>query len=376
MAFSFFRRFTKGFFITSNIIVAILFLLGCYAAWFNPNRFWFLGLLSLVALYLLLLLIIFIVFWLFAKKKLTLISIIAIILAWAPIRQLIKFKLSSDFNIQKNATALRVMSWNIEHFDILEHKKYPERKTEMLDLINQYQPDVACFQEMVGAEKDSTAINYLPSIKKYLNFPYYYYSFEPENNFDGKHHFGILTFSRYPIVSKKTINRNNSKNYNENFQYVDIKKGDDTVRVFNIHLQSLKFSKENLKYLYDATEENKVNIGGSKSIISKLKAGFINRKVQSENIQKEISKSPYPVVVCGDFNDVPNSYAYNTVGKNLQNAFAEEGAGIGRTFSNISPTLRIDNIFVGKQFEIEQYVCIQKKLSDHFPIISDIILEK
>jgi endonuclease/exonuclease/phosphatase family metal-dependent hydrolase len=376
MAFRFFRRFTKSFFIISNIIVAILFLLGCYAAWFNPNRFWFLGLLSLASLYLLLALIIFIIFWLFAKKKLTLISIIAILLAWGPIGQLMKFKISSDFNIAKNSNSLRVMSWNIEHFDILEHKKNPERKTEMLDLINKYQPDVACFQEMVGAEKDSTAINYLPTIKKYLHFSEYYYSYENQNNFDDKHHFGILTFSKYPIVNRETIAPNNSKNYNENFQYVDIKKEEDTIRVFNIHLQSLKFSKENLKYLYDATEENEVKINGSRSIVSKLKAGFLKRKLQSELIQKEISKSPYPVVVCGDFNDVPNSYAYATVGKNLQNAYVEKGAGIGRTFSGISPTLRIDNIFASKQFDIEQYIRIKKKLSDHFPIISDMRIEK
>lgn len=376
MALRFFRRFTKGFFVTSNIIVAILFLLGCYAAWFNPNRFWFLGLLTLASLYLLLVLFIFFIFWLFAKKKFALISFVTIVLAWVPLKQLIKFKLSSDFSLSKNATSLRVMSWNVEHFDILEHKTHPERKEEMLNLINQYQPDVACFQEMVGAEKDSTAINYLPAIKKHLNFSQYYYNYESQNDFDGKHHFGILTFSKFPIVNKKTIAPNNSKNYNENFQYVDIKKGKDTIRVFNIHLQSLKFSKENLKYLYDATQENEVKIDGSMSIVSKLKVGFVKRKLQSEVIEKEISKSPYPVIVCGDFNDVPNSYAYTTVGKNLQNAFVKKGAGIGRTFSGISPTLRIDNIFVDKQFEIEQYKCVQKKLSDHFPIITDIDFKK
>jgi endonuclease/exonuclease/phosphatase family metal-dependent hydrolase len=376
MAITFFRRFTKGFFITSNIIVAILFLLGCHAAWFNPNRFWFLGLLSLVSLYLLLLLVFFIVFWFFAKKKLTLISIIAILFAWKPIGQMVKFRISSDFTIAKDSSALRVMSWNIEHFDILEHKTNPERKVEMLDLINKYNPDVACFQEMVGAEKDSTAINYLPFIKKYLHFSDYYYSYEEQNNFDDKHHFGILTFSKYPILNKKTLAIKNSKNYNENFQYVDIKKGDDTIRAFNIHLQSLKFSKENLKYLYDATQENEVKVSGSRSIVSKLKVGFLKRKIQSEFIENEIIKSPYPVIVCGDFNDVPNSYAYATVGKNLQNAYVEKGAGIGRTFSGISPTLRIDNIFASQQFEINQYIRIKKKLSDHFPIISDMRFKK
>jgi endonuclease/exonuclease/phosphatase family metal-dependent hydrolase len=75
--------------------------------------------------------------------------------------------------------------------------------------------------------------------------------------------------------------------------------------------------------------------------------------------------------VCGDLNDVPNSYAYHTIGSGLKNAFAEKGVWLGRTFSGIAPTLRIDNIFVDKRFDVEQYIRIKKKLSDHFPILAD-----
>ena len=87
-----------------------------------------------------------------------------------------------------------------------------------------------------------------------------------------------------------------------------------------------------------------------------------------------MNESPYKVILCGDFNDVPNSYAYNTIGKGLKNAYAEKGTGIGRTFSSISPTLRIDNIFIDNKLMVEQFVRVKKKLSDHFPIIADIQL--
>ena len=87
-----------------------------------------------------------------------------------------------------------------------------------------------------------------------------------------------------------------------------------------------------------------------------------------------MNESPYKVIICGDFNDVPNSYAYNTIGKGLKNAYAEKGSGIGRTFASISPTLRIDNIFVDKKLQVEQFARIKKKLSDHFPIIADVTL--
>ncbi len=89
-----------------------------------------------------------------------------------------------------------------------------------------------------------------------------------------------------------------------------------------------------------------------------------------------MNKSPYPVIICGDFNDVPNSYAYSKIGKNMHNAFVKKGAGIGRTFSRITPTLRIDNIFTDKKFTIEQYTRIKEKLIDHYPIIADITLNK
>jgi endonuclease/exonuclease/phosphatase (EEP) superfamily protein YafD len=82
------------------------------------------------------------------------------------------------------------------------------------------------------------------------------------------------------------------------------------------------------------------------------------------------------VIVCGDFNDVPNSYAYCTIGKGLQNAFTQKGSGLGRTFSGIAPTLRIDNIFADKRFTINQFVRDSKKISDHFPIVADMYYNK
>jgi endonuclease/exonuclease/phosphatase family metal-dependent hydrolase len=369
---SFFRRFTKKFFVLCNIILAVLFLLGCYAANFNPQYYWFLGFLTLSSLYLLAGLLFFIIFWLFAKRVFMLVSIAAIAIAWKPIGQLIKFNKGS-FTQVKATNNLRVMSWNIEHFDILEHKTHPETKEKMLDLINQYNPDIACFQEMVGGEKDSTAINYVPTIAKKLNYTTYFYAYDKQNDFDSKHSFGTIIFSRYSIINKQILTNGNN-NYNAMFQFVDILKNNDTIRVFNVHLQSLKFSEDNLKYIKDAGTNAEISLEKSKSIIAKLKTGFVKRKDQSERIATAISQSPYPVIVCGDFNDVPNSYAYCTIGKGLKNSFAEKGSGIGRTFSGISPTLRIDNIFVDSKFDVEQYIRIPKKLSDHFPIISDVRL--
>ncbi len=372
---SLFRRVTKKFFIIANIILAVVFLLGCYGGFFNPQYWWPLGFLTLAAFYLLVFLLLFILFWGFVKPKWSLISAIAILLAYKPISNIIPFKFSSSFTKQKQTNALRIISWNVEHFDILEHKTHPEKKQQMLDLIKEYQPDIACFEEMVGSDSVRKAINYIPDIMQQEQFTGYNYSFNSKLDFDGNHHFGIITFSKYPIINKQTISFY-PYDYNSIFQYTDIVKEADTIRVFNIHLESLKFSTTNLEYIDKPTIAGQEDLKKSKNIFRKLKKGFLKRKIQSERIKEEIEKSPYPVIVCGDFNDVPNSYAYTTIGKGMKNAFAEKGSGIGRTFSGISPTLRIDNIFVSNKFDVLQFLRIPKKLSDHFPIFADVEFKK
>lgn len=369
-----FRKFTKKSLVVINVLLALALIVGCNAKYFNPNTFWFVGFITIAAPYLFIAVFAFIFFWLFAKKKLALISIISIVILWKPLGHIFKFRTAS-FDTQKQADAVRVMSWNVEQFEILGHKKNPEKKQDMFSLINEYNPDIACFQEMVASNAYPKAINYMPDMAKAINFSNYYYSYNELDNFDGNHHFGRVIFSKYPIINRKTINFSN-RSYENCFQYVDVIKETDTVRVFNVHLQSLRFSNENKAYIDDATNAQKINIGESKSVLTKLKSAFLKRKIQADAIHAEIEKSEYPVIVCGDFNDVPDSYAYSTIGDNLQNAFAKKGSGVSRTFTGISPTLRIDNIFADKQFDILQYTRVKEKISDHYPIVSDLHLAK
>jgi len=382
---SLFRRLSKKFFIITNLITAVLFLMGCYSKFFFSSSWWPVGLLSLSAFYLLVILVLFIVFWLFAKPGWTLISIVAILSAYKPVNNILPFRFSSPaFALQGRAHDLRIMSWNVAQFDILYNKQRPDIRDDMIAVVNQYKPDIACFQEMVAAD---TLINLnTPYYKKYsffsvfeyaakLNFPEYFFSYNFKDDFLNRQHFGLIIFSRYPIINKQTLSIA-PHDYNSNFQYIDIVKDADTFRVFNCHLQSLKFTQGNLAYIDNPSLDTKQDIQRSKSLLNKFKTGYLKRQLQADRIKAEIDKSPYPVIVCGDFNDVPNSYAYEKIGDDLQNAFVQKGAGFGRTFSSIAPTLRIDNIFVSKTFSVNQFVTIDKKLSDHFPVIADIGKEK
>lgn len=366
------------------MLVAVLFVIGCYDKLFFSERWWPVGLLTLASFYLLIALMLFSIFWLFVRPGWSLISIVAICAAYAPVTNIIPLRVSSNFSINKADSSIRVMSWNVAQFDVLYNKQSPETRDQMIDLINQYQPDIACFQEFVAGD---TLFNLnTPYYRKYsfystyefvekLGMSHYFYTYDFRDDFLNHQHFGIMIYSKYPIVNKKTLSFY-PYDYNSNFQYVDVLKGDDTIRVYNIHLQSMKFNEVNRSYIENPSMESKRDIQKTKNIVSKLKAGLLKRKTQADRIKASIDESPHPVIVCGDFNDVPNSYAYQTIGNGLQNAFVEKGAGLGRTFSGISPTLRIDNIFTSKKYTFNQYTRIKKKLSDHFPIIADISKKK
>jgi endonuclease/exonuclease/phosphatase family metal-dependent hydrolase len=369
------RKLTKVILILTNLIASLALILGCYGNHINEGDYWFMGLFSLAAFYLLIVVLCFFVFWLFVKPVVTIISILTLFFCWSPLHHVFQIRSEQPFSISKTKDNFRVMTWNVELFNILEHKTHPEKKMQMIELINQYNPDVACFQEVVASDSSRHAINSIAELLQKLKMKYYYFTYNPKLDFDNDHRFGILIFSKYPIINKQTI-KLEPFNYNSIFQYVDIVKEEDTFRIFNIHLQSLRFTQENRQYLNDPSISTEKDIQESKNILQKFKKGFINRHWQSDHVKKEMGKSPYHIIVCGDFNDVPNSYAYINIGENLVNTFYKKGAGISNTFDGISPTLRIDNIFVDKKFSIEQYTRVKRKLSDHFPVITDLRLGK
>ena len=366
-----FRRLTKQFLIIVNLVVALLFLLGCFGGRLQAEWLWFTGFFTLAAPYLFAVLVVFLLFWLFTRPVWLIISAIAIAIAWQPIRQFVAFRMEPAFALNKNTGNFRVMTWNVELFKIASVKKDPSKKQQMIDLIKQYNPDIACFQEMVASDSATDAINYLPQIALEIGLPYHFYAYNRKLKFDSKHQFGIIIMSKFPIESKHLVSYE-PNDYNSIFQYADIKVKGQIVRIFNVHLQSMRFSNDNLAYIDEPDRQKAIKEG--QNILFKLRFGFKRRMPQSTRIAKEISKSPYPVIVCGDFNDVPNSFAYYKIGKGLNNTFAVKGSGLGRTYQSITPTLRIDHIFSDPSINIEQVTRVRANVSDHYPVVTDFFM--
>jgi endonuclease/exonuclease/phosphatase family metal-dependent hydrolase len=138
----------------------------------------------------------------------------------------------------------------------------------------------------------------------------------------------------------------------------------------------LQFKKDDYEKIDRIKDAEGELVSNSKTIFSKLRTGMTRRKIQSDIVRQVLDDSPYPFLFCADLNDVPNSYTYFTVRRDLQDAFLKKGFGVGRTFAALSPTLRIDYIFADKNFKIDQFNRVVKNYSDHYLILSDVLLKK
>jgi endonuclease/exonuclease/phosphatase family metal-dependent hydrolase len=251
------------------------------------------------------------------------------------------------------------------------NNKGSQTRLKMMELIGEQNADIFCMQEFFHSI-DSAWYPNLDYIRHRFNYPYYYYSYD---NDGGVHFIGNIIFSRYPIIDTGLI-RYPKPALPESFMHADIKVNDDTIRIYTTHLQSLQFQKSDYEKIERIEGGEGAMMSDSKTIFSKLKTGMSYRKIQSEIVRQELNNSPHPYIFCGDMNDVPNSYTYATIKGDLQDAFLKKGFGIGRTFSGLAPTLRIDYIFADRNFEIEQFNRIVKNYSDHYMIMADVHLKK
>lgn len=367
---SVYRRFTKNIFIITNLVIAFLFILACITPYVHPGRYWLMGVLTLGFPVLFFILLAFLFFWLIVKPRRSLISLIVLLPGWKTTTETFGFTFSG--NKTNNSAAVKVLSWNVHLFDYYDYKKEPDVKEKMFRLIRETKPTIACFQEFAYTLPSRDSNYTIEKYTKNLQMPYHFIQSHPLDSVYLKKinlHFGKAIFSAYPIINQHHV-FNHKGTYNYSFLYADIALPSGTVRVFNIHLQSLYFGNREYEFVENFAENDESIEDGSKNVLRKIRNGFYKRGEQADTIQKYIQQSPYPVIVCGDFNDVPGSYAYRTVIGNLQDVFVKKGLGLGRTFTRLSPTLRIDNIFVDDYFAVEGYQRIRKNLSDHFPIIT------
>jgi len=300
----------------------------------------------------------FLSYWLFIKKrKKALLSFFILLLGW---------NIHGDFfqinGGSEDSGGLKILTYNVKLFDYYQWIEGVKTKVKIFNFIKEEAPDVMCFQEFYYEK--SGEFKTRDAIIKFSDTPYFQEKYTHE--LSGNRFFGIITFSKYPIIKQGEIPFETDDN---NFCiYSDIVKGKDTIRVYNTHLSSIRFQKEDYDYI-ENDKDDQDNIKNTKRIASRLMSAYYKRELQSKKVIESVQKSPYPVILCGDFNDTPVSYCYHEFSKVLEDSFKEKGQGISSSYIGDFPSFRIDYVFHSSAFKCVDYDVKDIHYSDHKPIV-------
>jgi endonuclease/exonuclease/phosphatase family metal-dependent hydrolase len=323
-----------------NIVLTVLTFLAYSLPFLAPKAFPFLSVLTLILPLFLILNFFFFVYWLLQFKRYMLLSGLALLLGITFINRFYKF---SETNLPKEETDFTLMSYNVRLFNLYEWLPKDDVPEQISKLIDEKNPDILCLQEFSPNHKVNTTM-----------FPYSYVKL-----YGGKNKYGQAIYSNYKIISKGEIEFPNSSN---NVIYVDILKQNDTLRVYSMHLQSIKISTD----IHEKLDEEK-----SKFIFKRISEAFTIQQYQAEIIKEHFNTCKHAKIICGDLNNSAFSYVYRTIKGDMKDAFEEAGTGFGKSYNFKYYPARIDYVFVEKSLVVKQFKTIDTFFqSDHFPQIT------
>ncbi len=340
--------------VSVNLFFATFLLLSCLAPFVSPEWTWLFVFPGLAFPGIVLANIVWLLFWLIFKKRFMLISGVALLFSAWNISNQIGWKTCHAVKAPENSFSL--MSFNVKVFDLYNWSQNADSKDYILQIIKNPNPDILCLQEFYA---DSEKFNTLKALKEI----YPYYHFHKTLTLEKTHHWGIATFSKFPIIGKEAIPFSNS--LHNTCIATDVLIGDDTLRIFNTHLQSIYFNEEDYAEVKDLIEQQLEKVSFLKSL-NKLKIAFVKRAPQADLLHEKIEASPHKVMVCGDFNDTPNSYTYRKISNGLDDSFLEGGCGFGLTYTAPYPFLRIDYVLTDPRIKTLAHKTQWNQSSDHF----------
>ena len=364
------RSFIDKIILSLNILLCAALLVSYLAPVVDPKTFWIIAFFGLAYPLFLVASLVFIVFWALKRSWYVLLSIVTILIGWHVLSNNFQLHGPSSYTVGPKQTVINLMTYNVHNFKKYGSNNDKSTKHDILQVIADNQPDVIGFQEFYT--RRSGEYDMRDSILKIIGSNYYY--FEPVIA-NSQEAIGLAIFSKFPIVGHGIVPLANKLSENACL-YIDVKKGDQQFRVYSVHLQSIRFDPEDYKYLNSIAGKSEKPEGSSAMRLGgKLKNAFIKRSDQVVKIKAHAAQCPYPYIISGDFNDTPSSYAVNQMANGLKNAFREAGAGFGRTYNGDFPNYQIDYIMASRDFDIRNYQIIEKKLSDHYPVRSDLVLK-
>jgi len=364
------NRFTAWSFLKNliGITVLIALLLAYLSPVLHPGTAWIIPFFGLIYPITLLFALIYTSFAAYKRSRWALIIGGILVLGFSFHLRLIAFGSST---VPENTPSIKFMSYNVHLFDRYGNpENSASNRIKMISYVHGEAPDVMCFQEFYQQDKPtsfSTRDTLLKLFPGYFHHDHYLYKKIGHQNF------GVTILSKFPMIEKGNVIFDQNERSSNYCIYADIVNGLDTFRVYNVHLQSVKLGNDYA--LFDNTESAQEKRTWLR-IINKLNKAYPIRADQAIRISKHIQNSPYPVVVCGDFNDTPISYTYSQFSSILSDSFLECGSGIGVTYAGNVPAGRIDYIFHSPELGSGDFKIQEEAISDHYAIFSNIFIKQ
>lgn len=334
---SFFNKFVFAL----NSCFAIL-LLGSYLLPFVfPKSFPSLAVLSLTMPVLIVCNLLFVVYWALMLKKQLLLSLVVLLLGYVHILSFYNF---TGSNLPIKPSTFSVMSYNVRIFNKYDWIPKKNIDQKIKDFIRKEQPDILCFQEFIQDKEHM-----------FESYPYKYIRYKTKNQKTGQ-----AIFSRFPIYNEGSLEFPHTGN---NAIFVDIVKGNDSLRVYNLHLESLRIDTEET-----VTQEE------SERLFRRMGASFGLQQAQAEIFTNHRDQCKLKKIVCGDFNNTQYSNIYRRVKGDMTDTFEAAGSGFGRTFNFKYFPVRIDFIMVDEEIEVNRHKNYSELFSDHFPVAAYLTL--
>ncbi len=327
-----------------NSIAAGLLLLSYVIPYLAPKNFAFISVLSLAVPILIILNILFFAYWLLKVKKQLLLSLLVLAIGFKYLGSLYKFSSSKDVDEPNN---ISIMSYNVRLFNLYNWLPDKDIPSKINIFIKEQQPDIVSFQEYRTISD--------------IVLDSYAYKFEHLGGKDDN--IGQVIASKFPIVNSGSVEFPNTGN---NAIFADILKGSDTLRIYNIHLESLRIS----------VDMSEIQAKDSEVLVKKTSETFKIQQTQAELFLNHTNSSNYKTIITGDFNNTPYSYVYKQIKGELNDAFEMAGNGFGRTFDFKFFPVRIDFILSDSSFKVNGFKTFEEKYSDHYPIMAKLSLHE
>lgn len=355
-----FVRFVFRFF---SLIVLSAYLISFVSAHFTPSIFMFLSVLGLFFWPLFILFVIAAVIMAFRKEWKWLLAFgICFTFSLSDLFSFFNFKTNTDVSGQ--GIGITVMTHNTHLMGFYDGDNAKKSRDAIIGEIQEVKPDILCLQECYW---NTSGGDFLSEVDRNNILESYSIHERSTHVLSDGGRFGLVIFSRYPVVSQGQVPFENEVN---NFCiYVDVLVGSDTLRVYNAHLQSFRLKKKSLELFDQKLDMNEIQ-NESKPLFVQLYRSSLKRSQQVNVLAAHVEACKYKVIVAGDFNDTPVSYTFNRLSKKLNDSFNEAGRGIGSTYKGPLLGLRIDYIMHSEGLRARSYKTSDAGFSDHRPVIA------